>query len=454
MNITNTELTDGKLTATVVIPSSDVDAAIRAAYKDIANNYRFQGFRRGKAPRPMIDAMFGKDMVMAQATNDLLGKREPEVLNELDIVPVKRGELKTEESVVDGQDYTFEIEYKVRPVAELSSYDAVEIEMPPSKASDREIEAQVKMLMSYHTSFQPVEDGRGVENDDVVNAEIESVENGESLAGKGRMIMVGSHNVSDELDKGLLGMKVGETKEISWTPEGDDAAPVTVKVTVDSIRTRTTPELTDEFVKEAFGFESVDAMRDAVRLEIEADKQQQFPSLKENRAVAALAERLELEEMDEDYEQSVFSDLGQNFLSSLSQSGMSLDTWLQQSHLTSEQFMNDLHRQAADVARESLALDALARHLEVEVTEEDIDREFANAGVEDPEETKASFVADGRIPAVRDSIRRSKAVDWLLENAKVTEVDDYEKAKERVEAIEARESASEKSEDSEEEVAE
>ena len=434
MNITNTELSDGKLTATVVIPASEVDAVIKAAYKDIANKYRFQGFRKGKAPRPMIDAMFGKDMVMAQATNDLLEKQEPQVINELDIVPVKRGDLKTEDPVADGQDYTFQIEYKVRPVADLSSYEPVEIEMPPAKATDREIDAQVKMLMGYHTSFQPVE-GRGVENDDIVNAEIENVENGEALAGKGRMIMVGSHNVAPEFDEALLGMKVDESKEVSWTPaaaEGEEAAPVTVKVTVTSIRSRVTPELTDEFAKEAFGFDSIDAMRDAVRLEIEADKQQQFPGLKENNAVAALAERLQLDEMDEDYEQSVFSDLGQNFLSSLSQSGMSLDTWLQQSRLTSEQFIEDLHRQAADVARESLALDALARHLEVEVTEEDVDREFANAGVEDPDETKATFVADGRIPAVRDSIRRSKAVEWLVENAKVTEVDDYEKAQERL----------------------
>ena len=87
----------------------------------------------------------------------------------------------------------------------------------------------------------------------------------------------------------------------------------------------------------------------------------------------------------------------------------------------------DLHRQANDVARESLALDALARHLEIEVSDEDVDKEFVDAGVEDVEASKAQFVADGRMPAVRDSIRRSKAVDWLVENAKVTEVDEYAK---------------------------
>ena len=130
---------------------------------------------------------------------------------------------------------------------------------------------------------------------------------------------------------------------------------------------------------------------------------------------------------DTDYEQSVFEELGQNFLSNLAARGMTLDTWLPASGLTMEQFIADLHKQANDVARESLALDALARELKIEVTEDDINAEFEKAGVKDVEASKAEFIADGRMPAVRESIRRSKAVDHLVENAKVTEVDETAK---------------------------
>ena len=104
---------------------------------------------------------------------------------------------------------------------------------------------------------------------------------------------------------------------------------------------------------------------------------------------------------------------------------MTLDTWLPASGLTMEQFIGDLHKQANDVARESLALDA--RELKIEVTEDDINAEFEKAGVKDVEASKAEFIADGRMPAVRESIRRSKAVDHLVENAKVTEVDETAK---------------------------
>ena len=209
--------------------------------------------------------------------------------------------------------------------------------------------------------------------------------------------------------------------------EGEEAETHTVEVTVKGIKVRNTPELTDELVKSDFGFDSIDAMRDAIKIEIEQDKASRLPAEKENRCVSALAERLQLDEMDADYEQSVFEELGQNFLSNLAARGMTLDTWLPASGLTMEQFIGDLHKQANDVARESLALDALARELKIEVTEDDINAEFEKAGVKDVEASKAEFIADGRMPAVRESIRRSKAVDHLVENAKVTEVDETAK---------------------------
>lgn len=426
MNITS-DVKDGKLTAQVTIEAEKVDAAIKKAAKDAAKRYNFPGFRKGKAPRRVVDSALGKEYILGNATNELIGSNEGAVLNELDIVPVKEGDYQEIDLCADGTDYTYTVEFKLRPAPELSSYEAVAIEMPPAEVTEAEINQQVDMLMGYHATFEDVE--RAVEDTDYVTVDIKDVENAEALAGEGRMFAVGGGNQPKEFDEGLKGMNIGETKTITWTFPGEEETTASAEVTVKSIRARNIPELTDDFAKENFGFDGIDAMRDAVKLEIEQDKTTQLPQLKENRAVAELAKRLELEELDEDYEQSVFQDLGQNFLQSLSSRGMNLDTWLQANRLTADQFIGDLHRQANDVARESLALDALARNLKVEVTDEDIDAEFANAGVEDVEAAKAAFLADGRMAAIRDSIRRTKAVEWLVENAQVTEVDEVAKAK-------------------------
>ena len=423
MNISASDVKDAKLTATVTIPAADVDAAIKKAYKAVAKQYRFPGFRPGKAPRAVIDSALGSEAVRAQATNELIGSNEGAVLNELDIVPLKEGNYENIDLAQDGTDYTYTVEFTLRPTPVLSSYEAVSIEMPPAEVTEAEIDSQVEMLMGYHSTFEDVE--RPIADGDYVTLDIENVKNAEALAGEGRMYPMGSLSLPEAFEAGLAGMNAGEEKEISWTPEGAEEA--TVKVTVKVVKERKTPELTDEFAKESFGFESIEAMRDAIKLEIEADKNSKLPSLKENRAVSKLAERLELDEMDADYEQSVFEELGQNFLSNLAARGMTLDTWLPASGLTMEQFIGDLHKQANDVARESLALDALARELKIEVTEDDVNAEFEKAGVKDVEASKAEFIADGRMPAVRESIRRSKAVDHLVENAKVTEVDETAK---------------------------
>lgn len=425
MNITASDVQDAKLTATVTIPAADVDAAIKKAYKDAANKYRFPGFRAGRAPRPVIDNMLGKEATLAQATNDILAANEPAVLNELDIVPLKEGDYKELDLVKDHEDYTYTVTFSLRQSVELNSYEPVEIEMPPAEVTEGEIDAQIEMLMGYHATFEEVD--RPVQNDDYVTAAVKDIKGATRFAGENRMFVVGSENFPTEVNEGLVGMKKDESKEISWTLMGEDAEEITIEVTINNVKERKLPELTDEFVKENFGFDTIAAMRDGVKEELEGDKTSKLPGLKENRAVAALSERLELEKVDEDYEQSVFSELGQTFLQNLSSRGMTLDVWLQASGLTSEAFIADLHRQANDVARESLALDALARHLEIEVSDEDVDKEFVDAGVEDVEASKAQFMADGRMPAVRDSIRRSKAVDWLVENAKVTEVDEYAK---------------------------
>ena len=425
MNITASDVQDAKLTATVTIPAADVDAAIKKAYKDAANKYRFPGFRAGRAPRPVIDNMLGKEATLAQATNDILAANEPAVLNELDIVPLKEGDYKELDLVKDHEDYTYTVTFSLRQSVELNSYEPVEIEMPPAEVTEGEIDAQIEMLMGYHATFEEVD--RPVQNDDYVTAAVKDIKGATRFAGENRMFVVGSENFPTEVNEGLVGMKKDESKEISWTLMGEDAEEITIEVTINNVKERKLPELTDEFVSENFGFDTIAAMREGVKEELEGDKTSKLPGLKENRAVAALSERLELEKVDEDYEQSVFSELGQTFLQNLSSRGMTLDVWLQASGLTSEAFIADLHRQANDVARESLALDALARHLEIEVTDEDVDKEFVDAGIEDVEASKAQFVADGRMPAVRDSIRRSKAVDWLVENAKVTEVDEYAK---------------------------
>ena len=449
ITVTAEKPVDDKLAAEVTVAADDVDKAIARTYKDIAKKYNFQGFRRGHAPRPVIDGIIGREAVLAQATNDLLAAVEPMMLEELDVTPVGRVSFGPEgadpELAAQGADYVVTATIGVRPAAELTSYDAPEINLPPEEATEAEIDWQIDQLLSYQVTYEDVEEDREVVPGDIVSVDIENVEGAGHLAGKNRMLALDGQQVAPELQAGIIGMKKGETKEISWTHshehEGETHSHTfTVKVTLNAIKKAVTPELDDEIAKK-YGYDDVAAFREAVKEEIEGDKKTTIPNLKEDRVVEAMGKLLKLETVPEAYQNEIFNELASEFLSQLQRQNISLDMFLRARGVKSDDFIADLHTQAEERARQSLALDAVAAKLGLEATEDDVRAEFERAGVEDVDAGIEQWRSEGRLPAIRDSIRRTKALDWLVENAKVNTVDEVA---ERVKA----EAEGEKNEDS------
>ena len=447
ITVTAEKPSDEKMAATLTIPAAEVDAAVKRTYKDIAKKYNFQGFRRGHAPRPVIDGIMGREAVLAQATNDLLNAAEPLMLEELDVTPVGRVDFGAEgadpELAVEGTDYVVTATIGVRPSCELESYDAPEINMPPEEATEAEIDWQVNQLLSYQMTYEDVEEERAVENGDIVSVDVENVEGAGHLAGKNRLLALDGQQIPDQLQEGIVGMKKGEEKAIEWTRthehEGEEHSHTfSVKVTLNGIKKAVTPELDDEIAKK-YGYDDVAAFRAAVKEEVEADKKTTLPNLKEDRVVEALGKALKLEAVPEAYQNEIFNELASEFLAQLQRQNVSLDMYLRARGVKTDDFLADLRVQAEERARQSLALDALAAKLGVEATEDDVRAEFEKAGVEDVDASVEQWRSEGRLPAIRDSIRRTKALDWLVENCKVNVVDE----------VAERAAAAEKNEDAE-----
>lgn len=425
ITVTAAEPKDNKLEATLTVAAADVDAAIKKAYKDIANKYRFQGFRKGKAPRPVIDGLVGKDNVLAEASEDVLNEATPLMLDDLDIVPVGQPTYGDEPVLVsEGSDYVVIATISLRPDCELESYDAPEINMPPAEVTEAEVAEQLETLVNYHATYEDAGDDFAASEGDMLTLDIEDVENGEDLAGTDRPFMIGSSTVPTAFNDAIKGMKVGETKDVEISIEGDEPKTVKVKVTLKSAKKQVVPELDDELAKKGFGYDTVDALKDALKEEIAEDKKAQLPNIKETRVIEKLAESLKLDELPEDYVKQIFDEIAQDFLGQLQRQGLTLDAWLSARRIQINDFLEDLNAQAAERARQSLALDALAKKLGLEATEEDVRKEFEDAGVKDVDASMKEFKDAGRMPAVRETVKRSKAVNWLVENAKVTEVDE------------------------------
>ena len=150
-----------------------------------------------------------------------------------------------------------------------------------------------------------------------------------------------------------------------------------------------------------------------------------------------MGKQVKLDEVPENYKNEIFNELAQEFLGQLQRQNISLDMFLRARGVKSEDFIADLHAQADERARQSLALDAVAEKLGLEASDEDVDNEFVRAGIEDVKSTVAQWKKDGRLPAIRDSIKRTKALDWLVENAKVTVKDEVAERAAEAEAADA-----------------
>lgn len=441
-------LENDELKIDVTIPAAEVGTYIDKAYKDLSHRYRVPGFRPGKAPRPVLDSTFGKESIMAEATNAILNEKQNAILTEADVDPLADPAVDDVDLVEKGKDFTYSMRVKVCPEIELTDYEAVAISIPSEEVTDEEIEKELETFQEYYVKYNEIDEERPVEDGDYINITIKGAEGSEMLDTTNRLHQVGSDLMPSSFDDQLVGMEVGEEKTFTFgfddaededevedekdeaeeTEEDSDADDAeeteatdefTVTVIVESIRKRIVPELDDHFAKEKFGMDDMDAMRESIREEIAGQKKAAIPNIKEQVATRKLAERYD-GDVPAEFIEVVRKDLLTDFMRQLEAQGMTVDSYLARQSLSVEQLLSDIELQARDSAVERLALDALARERGIEVTEEDLAAEFEQSGAEDPAELQAQFTEQGRIPSLRAFLRRAKAVDWLLETAEIT----------------------------------
>ena len=192
--------------------------------------------------------------------------------------------------------------------------------------------------------------------------------------------------------------------------------------TVKEVREKETPALDDEFAKKV-GFDSYDELVEQLKTEITNTKAEQLPRLKESRCVTELSHRIK-DEIPEAYLDFTRENILRDFFNSLQEQGTTFDQFLSSRGITSEQFREDLEQQSREEAEECLALDALFKHLGMEITEEDIEKEFSVTS--NPEATRKAWEDAGRMSIIREAIKRQRATKWLVDNAVVTIDDDVD----------------------------
>ena len=424
---------ESKLEINVTLDKDEVKKHVNAYYKKIAN-VRIPGFRPGRAPRPVLDQNYGGHVaVMAQALSEMIEKVAPRAMDEKGVTLISRPSVDDAPKLEDNKEYTFTIVGEPKPELDLKSFDAVSVTLPPKEAEEKDIDAQLETMRSYYTDFQTIETKRAAKKGDFAMVDLECKQGDKEVQGlnsNGRLVELGASTVPQAIEKELIGMKAGETKEFTFNAKGDDAfsyigeEDVNAKVTLNELREQKLPELDDAFA-EKMGSKNMEELRDMIKNMLNGQMEQMFNNVKERECTKELAKRL-VGDVPESFITYTQGEVRLDFYNTLQRQGATFDQYLQQQNITKDQFEEDLKLEADEVAKRSLALDALARHLKLEVTDEDIDKEFA--AVESA--TRKDWEEACRMTELREALLRNKAMEWLLDKAKVTIDKDFGKKKE------------------------
>ena len=426
-------LEESKIKLSVTVPAEQVDEAIRQAYENVGKKLRIPGFRKGHAPRPVVDNYVGKEHVLTEATEALVESTYPLALDAESLRPIDQPNIDTLDTVVAGEDYAYVAEVELRPEFTLTHTDGLAVSVVPREVTEAQVDEQVEVARERFAALEPVED-RGLEAHDYALLSFVGDVAGESYEGNKVdkfLYEWGSGQMPADFDEGLLGMKAGEDKRIEFLiPDTSSKEEFVGKtagfdVTIHEIKAKVLPDVDDEFAVSVGGFDNVAQMREELRKSLAGPQQMQHERAKESALKAQLAERLE-GEPPVAMINSKARQMMRDFAHALEERGMTVPQYCNTMGLSIQALETDINQQAEQAVKEDLALEALFRAENMEVTDEDVREEVAAmiSGDETVDDVLAKWTDTGLIPVVQEEIAHRRAIQWLFDNAEITETDE------------------------------
>lgn len=429
MKSTVEPLEGNKVRLSIEVDETELEPAIEAAFKRIAQEVRLPGFRPGKAPRKLLEARLGPGVAREEALRDAVPGFYADAITTHEVDAIASPEIDITDGAESGP-VVFEAIVEVRPTIEVSGYEALRVEIAAPTPTDDEVDEQIERMREQYAELVTVE--RPASDGDIVVIDIEGSRDGEALDGFSATAYgyeLGGGGVVPEIDENLRGASAGD----SLTFTGDDHShddddevdhgPIEFSVEVHEVQEKNLPDLDDAWAAEASEFSTLDELRADLRDRMARSRAAQAQSaIRENTAAAVAAL------VDADPPEALVSgemqDRIQNMAMRLQAQGIQLDQFLAMTGQSQESFVEGLRETAHQAVLVDLALRAIAEAESIEVTDDDLETELANVAEqvgESIERVRAQFESGGQLPAVRSDLRKQKALDWLVERAEIVD---------------------------------
>jgi trigger factor len=406
------ELPESRVRLDVEVPEEDVAHAFEHAATDMAESLRLPGFRKGKAPVPVVVARVGREAVWQEALRGHLDSWFWSAAETSGIRPVASPEVEFDGLPDDGGTFKFTATVAVMPKPELADWTTLEVPFAEAEVPAEIVDAELDRLRETVAELAPVED-RAVQEADTVVLDIL----GEGVPPQRDYVTeVGADRLVNEIDDALPGMKRGETKSVEI--QGAEGQ-LTVEVNVKEIKEKVLPEADDELARSASEFETLEELRAEIESRLLEQLTEELEIRFREAAVDALVNASEVETVEPLVERRT-AELWSGIARSLQMRGISTETYLTMTGQSADEVVARLRAEAEQSLARELVLDAAASKLAVEVPDEEIDELIESQSEEgdDVGESKRLLQENGGYERIRADLRLKKALDEIVAGVK------------------------------------
>jgi len=406
------ELPESRVRLDVEVPEEDVAHAFEHAATDMAESLRLPGFRKGKAPVPVVVARVGREAVWQEALRGHLDSWFWSAAETSGIRPVASPEVEFDGLPDDGGTFKFSATVAVMPKPEVADWTALEVPFAEAEVPAEAVNAELDRLRDTVAELAPVEN-RAVREGDTVVLDIL----GEGVPPQRDYVTeVGADRLVNEIDDALPGMERGATKSVDI--QGAEGQ-LPVEVTVKEIKEKVLPEADDELARSASEFETLEELRAEIESRLLEQLTEELEIRFREAAVDELVNASEVETVEPLVERRT-AELWSGIARSLQMRGISTETYLTMTGQSADEVVARLRAEAEQSLARELVLDAAASKLGVEVPDEEIDELIESQSEEgdDIEESKRLLQENGGYERIRADLRLKKALDEIVAGVK------------------------------------
>jgi len=362
--------------------AEEFEAGLNTAFNKNKNKISVPGFRKGKAPRKMVEKLYGTEIFYEDAANAIIPDAYAKAADESELEIVSQPKINVVQ-IEAGKPFIFEAVVAVKPEVELGQYKGVEVTKADTEATDADVEEELKRVQEQNSRTVAVTD-RAVKDGDNTVIDFEGFVDGVAFeGGKGTdyPLTIGSHSFIDTFEDQIIGMNIGDEKEINVTfPEEyhvDDlkGKPAMFKVSVKEIKEKQLPELNDEFAQDVSDFDTIAEYKDDLKNKIADRKSREAKAKQEDEAIAKIIEDSKMDIPDAMVDTQV-NRMVEDFAQRLQQQGLSVEQYFQYTGMTADKIMEEMKPEAVKRIQSRLVLEAVVKAENIETSEEDFEAEL------------------------------------------------------------------------------